>query len=59
MIKGWYVNEAGDVELRLDDKHTLIIKRTDEGIVLDTWRDGGTESVWSTYFFDSEMLDEE
>lgn len=43
----------------LDDKHELIVHKTDEGIVLDVWPDGGAESVWSTYFFDNEMLPEE
>jgi hypothetical protein len=35
------INKAGDVELRLDDKHTLIIHAADEGISMDTWEDGG------------------
>jgi hypothetical protein len=41
---------------RLDEHHELIVHKTDEGIVLDVWPDGGAESAWSTYYFDSEML---
>jgi hypothetical protein len=52
------INEAGDVELDLDEQHTLIIHRADEGVVLDVWRkeeeDGAT---WSTYFFADEMME--
>jgi hypothetical protein len=55
----WKINEAGDVELKLDDKHTLLIHRADEGVVLDVWTEGAEECVWSNYFFDSEMLPEE
>lgn len=41
---------------RLDAKHELIVHKTDEGIVLDVFPDGGAESAWTNYFFDSEML---
>lgn len=42
--------------VRLDEKHELIVHKTDEGIVLDVWKDGGAESLWSAWFTDSEML---
>lgn len=47
--------------VRLDDTHELIITRTDEGIVLDSWKDGEDEDgpVWSTYHFTSEMVPED
>jgi len=56
---GFKINKAGAAELRLDEKHTLIVHKTDEGVVLDVWEDGGREAVWSTYHFTSEMLPEE
>jgi len=57
---GFVVNKAGDVELKMDKKHTLIIHRSDEGIVLDVWADPeGDGPVFSTYFFDIELIPEE
>lgn len=53
------INNAGDVELCLDDNHTLVIHKADEGIVLDVWNNQDDASVWSTYHFTSEMLPEE
>jgi len=59
MPKQFKINEAGDAELRIDDDHVLIIHAADEGLVVDVWLDGGEASVWSTYYFYSEMLPEE
>jgi hypothetical protein len=56
--KAFTINQTGDVECRLDRDHTLIIHRSDEGIVLDVWRQGEREAVWGRYFFDGEMIDE-
>lgn len=44
--------------VRLDVQHELIVRKSDEGIVLDVWKDGGDQDgpVWSTYHFDSEMV---
>ena len=52
------VNQAGDVEYRLDSDHVLLIHAADEGVVLDVWKNGVDEAVWSTYHFFSEMIDE-
>ena len=43
---------------RLDETHELIIHKTDEGVVLDVWPAGGSETVWSTWHLDTEMLPE-
>lgn len=52
------INDAGDVELVLDDEHTLIIHRADEGVVMDVWKKGEEDgSTWSTYFFADEMME--
>ena len=53
-MKKFIINKAGDVELRLDKDHVLIIYAADEGIALDVWEDGGEESEWS--FISSEMI---
>jgi hypothetical protein len=44
--------------VRLDEQHELIAHRSDEGIVLDVWKDGGDQDgpVWTTYFYDDEMM---
>lgn len=48
------------VEIILNKSHMLLIHRTDEGIVLDVWRDTNDEEpVFSTYFFDDELMPEE
>lgn len=43
---------------RLDKEHELIVHRSDEGIVLDVWKDGGDQDgpVWTTYFYDDELM---
>lgn len=58
-LRKFVVNKAGDVELRLDAKHVLIINAADEGVVLDAWEDGGKESLWSTYHYYIEMLEDD
>jgi protein required for attachment to host cells len=45
VMKKFRINESGDAELRLDDKHTLIVHAADEGIVLDVWEDGEGQSL--------------
>jgi len=44
--------------VRLDEQHELIVHKSDEGVVLDVWKDGGDQDgpVWSTYHFDNEMI---
>ena len=54
------INAAGDVELVLDEQHTLIIHRADEGVVMDVWRNGVEDgATWSSYFFANEMMETE
>lgn len=54
------INDAGDVELVLDEQHTLIIHRADEGVVMDVWRNGVEDgATWSSYFFADEMMETE
>lgn len=55
-MKKFRINEFGDAELRLDDKHTLIVHAADEGIALDVWEDGEGQSVWSLWELYNEML---
>jgi hypothetical protein len=60
MARKFEINDDGDVTLRLDGKHTLIIHAADEGVVLDVWPDDDSDgSIWSTYHFYNEMLPEE
>lgn len=44
--------------VRLSPNHELIVHKSDEGIVLDVWKDGEDQDgpVWSTYHFDNEMM---
>jgi hypothetical protein len=44
--------------VRLSPQHELIVHKSDEGIVLDVWKDGKDQDgpVWTTYFFDDELV---
>lgn len=46
---------------RLSKEHELIVHRSDEGIVLDVWKDGKDQDgpVFTTYFFDDDLMPDE
>jgi len=52
------INEVGDVELKIDDNHTLLITAADEGVALDVWPKGDDNDgpCWSTWTLYDEML---
>ena len=58
-MKKFTINKTGDVELRLDDNHVLIIHAAVDGIVLDVWPDHKDESIWSMWETYNEMLPDE
>lgn len=48
------------VSIRLSETATLCIHKSDEGIVLDVWDPAKDKhsTIWTTYFFDTEMMGE-
>jgi len=52
------INDAGDVELGLDQDHVLLINAGDEGICLDVWKGGGEEPCWCYHTMYNDMIPE-